>query len=123
MKLVILITAQTERGFMAAQAWQDAGAPGVTIVRSYGLATLQRQLKSGQVELPRMVLSMATAMASVIDNVEERSELILSLVESDMVDTLIDASQSVLGDLMQPENGILFVIDVERAIGIRRHSE
>ena len=123
MKLVVLITAQTEKGFRVAQAWQDAGAPGVTIVRSYGLATLQRQLKSGQVELPRMVLSMATAMASVIDNVEERSELILSLVESDMVDTLIDASQSVLGDLMEPDSGILFVIDVERAIGIRRHNK
>lgn len=119
MKLVILITSLTEKGLMVAQAWQDAGAPGITIVRSYGLHTLQRQIQKGQIELPRMVMSMASAMASVMDSVEERNELILSLVEDDMVDKLIEASQSVLGNLMEPENGILFTIDVERAIGLR----
>lgn len=119
MKLVILITSLTEKGLMVAEAWQKVGAPGVTIVRSYGLHSLQRKLQKGQVELPRMVLSMASAMAKIIDNMEEHSELILSLVEEDMVDKLIEASQSVLGSLMEPENGILFTLDIDRAIGLR----
>jgi nitrogen regulatory protein PII len=121
MKLVILITAQVEDGLDIAQAWQEAGAPGVTIVRSHGLHTLQRELRSGSVELPRMIASMGAAMAAILDNVEERGELILSLVEDDLVDALIAAANDVLGDLTQPNHGILFVVPIERAIGVRRH--
>ncbi len=121
MKLVILITSRVEDGLDIAQAWQEAGAPGVTIVRSYGLHTLQRELKSGSVELPRMIASMGAAMAAIIDNLEPRGEMILSLVEDDLVDRLIAAANETLGDLTQPEHGILFTIPVDRAIGVRRH--
>lgn len=121
MKLVILITAQIENGLAVAQEWQEAGAPGVTILRSHGLYTLQGEVQRGAVELPRMISSMATAMASIIDDVEERGELVLSVVEDDQVDALIAASREVLGDLDQPNQGVLFVLDVERAIGVRRH--
>src|SRR5664279_831295 len=121
MKLVILITAQVEEGLDIAQAWQDAGAPGVTIVRSHGLHTLQKELQSGSVELPRMVVSMGAAMAAILDTLEERSEMILSLVEDELVDPLIAAASQVLGDLSEPNHGVLFAVPVERAIGVRRH--
>jgi hypothetical protein len=121
MKLVVLITAKVEDGLDIAQAWQDAGAPGVTIIRSHGLHTLQRELSSGAVELPRMVASMGAAMAAILDNLEERGEMILSLVDDDLVEPLIAAANAVLGDMTQPDHGILFTIPVERAIGVRRH--
>jgi nitrogen regulatory protein PII len=120
-KLVILITAEVEKGLDIAQAWQEAGAPGVTILRTHGLYTIQRQAEHGEVELPRMIGSMTSALASIIDQVEERGELIMSLVEPALVDVLIAAASGILGDLNQPNHGILFVIDVERAIGVRRH--
>jgi len=119
MKLVVLITARVEDGLEIALAWQEAGAPGVTIVRSHGLHSLQRELRSGSVELPRMVVSMGAAMASLLENMEERSEIILSVVEDDQVDPLIAAANRVLGDLTEPETGILFVLGLERAIGLR----
>ena len=118
MKLVVLITARVEDGLEIALAWQEAGAPGVTIVRSHGLHSLQRELRSGSVELPRMVVSMGAAMASLLENMEERSEIILSVVEDDQVDPLIAAANRVLGDLTEPETGILFVLGLERAIGL-----
>jgi nitrogen regulatory protein PII len=121
MKLVVLITAELEKGLDVAQAWQDAGAPGVTIVRTHGLYTLQKQTQQGEVELPRMIASMSGALAAMIEQLEERGEMLLSLVDAPMVDTLIQATSSVLGDLNQPNHGILFVIDVERAIGVRKH--
>lgn len=121
MKLIVLITAQVEAGLDIAQAWQDAGAPGVTIVRSHGLHTLQKELRSGSVELPRMITSMGAAMAAIIDNVEERGEIILSLVEDELVERLIAAANQTLGDLTQPNHGILFVLPIEQAIGVRRH--
>ncbi|MEP7291467.1 MAG: P-II family nitrogen regulator [Chloroflexota bacterium] len=122
MKLVILITSQVEAGLDVAQAWQEAGAPGVTIIRSHGLHSLQRELRSGQVELPRMMISMGVAMAAILDNMEERGEIILSVVEDELVDALIAAANRVLGDLTEPDNGVLFVLPVEQAIGVRRHN-
>jgi nitrogen regulatory protein PII len=121
MKLVVLITAQVEAGLDIAQAWQDAGAPGVTVLRAHGLHTLQQELRSGSVELPRMIASMGAAMAAIIDNVEERGEVLLSLVEDEMVDPLIAAANETLGDLSQPNHGILFVLPIERAIGVRHY--
>jgi nitrogen regulatory protein PII len=123
MKLVVLITAKVEAGLDIAQAWHEAGAPGATIIRAHGLHTLQEELKSGSVELPRMVVSMGAAMAAILDNMEERGEMLLSLVEDELVEKLIAAANEVLGDLTQPDHGILFVVPVEHAIGVRRHGE
>lgn len=123
MKLVILITAQVENGMEVAQAWQDAGAPGVTIVRTHGLFTLQKEAGSGTVELPRMIGSMAAALAHILDNLEERGQMLISVVDNEKVDVLIAAASAILGDLSQPYNGVLFVLDVERAIGVRHHTE
>ena len=114
MKLVVLITAQVEEGLDIAQAWQEAGAPGVTIIRSHGLHTLQQELKSGSVELPRMVVSMGAAMAAILDNMEERGEMILSLVEDELVDPLIAAANQALGDLTEPDHGILFTLPLDQ---------
>ena len=121
MKVVILITTRIEDGLDIAQAWQAAGSPGVTIIRSHGLHALQRQLKSGEVELPRMVVSMGAAMAAIIDTMEERGEVIFSIVEDELVDPLITATNETLGDLTEPNHGILFVLPVDRAIGVRHH--
>jgi hypothetical protein len=123
MKLVVLITAKIEDGLEIAQAWKEVGAPGVTILRSYGLHTLQRELQSGEVELPRMVVSMGAAMAAILDNLDENGEIILSLVEDDLVERLIGAANELLGDLTQPNHGILFTIPVDRAIGVRNHGQ
>ncbi|HLU09213.1 MAG TPA: hypothetical protein VK003_06070 [Oceanobacillus sp.] len=119
MKLVVLITAKVEDGLEVAQAWQKVGAPGVTILRTYGLYTLQQQAERGDIELPRMIVSMATAMAHILDSAEERGELILSLVDDTQVDDLINAANEVLGDLTTPGHGVLFVLPVDRAIGVR----
>ncbi len=121
MKLIMLITAQVEKGLDVAQSWQEAGAPGVTILRSYGLYSLQKAIQHGDVELPRMVSSVAAAMAHIIDSVEQNGEILLSIVDADMVDQLVEAASKVLGDLTEPDSGLLLVIDVERAIGVRDH--
>jgi len=122
MKLVILITAQVENGLTVAEAWQKVGAPGVTIIRTHGLRTLQEELKKGSVELPRMVVSMGVALAHIIENVQERGELILSVVDDKIIDNLVDEASKVLGDLTAPNTGVMFVLDIERAIGVYDHS-
>jgi hypothetical protein len=123
MKLVILITAQIEQGIRVAQAWQDAGAPGVTIIRTHGLRTLQESVKQGNIELPLVLTSVATAMTHVLKSMEEPGEMLLSVVENNQVESLEKAASDILGDMREPYHGIMIVLDIERAIGVYYHDE
>ncbi len=117
-KLVILITGRVEDGHRVGQAWRDAGAPGVTFIESYGIRSLQEASRSMEV-LPGLV-----SMLEILRQQEETSLIVLSLVEDDsIVDTLIKAAEDILGDLMLPKNGIAFVLDVARTIGVRDHGK
>ena len=121
MKLVILVTAKVEKSLQVAQNWQECGAPGVTIVRTHGLHTLQQKVTSGAYELPRMVASMTSAMAHILENIEELGNLIFSVVEDEQVDDLVEAAQKELGELTEPDSGVMFVLPIERAIGVVNH--
>lgn len=123
MKLVILITTKVEEGMDVAQAWQREGAPGVTIMRTHGLRTLQEQIQKGNYELPRMLTSMAAAMTHMLNSMDEPGAMLLSVVDDDLVDKLETATTNVLGDLNEPYHGILIVLDIERAIGVRHHGD
>ena len=115
-KLVILITGHIEEGHGIGEAWQQAGAPGVTFIESYGLRRLQEKSSTMEV-LPGMM-----SMLEILRQSEETSLIVLSVVEDDsVVEKLVNATRSVLGDLTSPNTGVLFVIDVEWSIGIRDH--
>ncbi len=122
MKLAILITSRLEGGLDVAQSWQERGAPGVTVLRAQGIHSLQDEVQQGNIELPRMVLSMAGAMAAIIDNMERTGLIVLSVVEDEMVDMLVAAATEILGDLYKPDTGILFVLDVAKAFGVKHYT-
>jgi len=117
-KLVILITARIEEAHDLGAAWQKAGAPGVTFIESYGIRRMQEKSHAG--ELLPGVLSMLEALRES----EETSLIALTVVDNDqLVDQLIAAAERILGDLNEPNNGILFVLDVARTVGVRYHGE
>jgi hypothetical protein len=117
-KLVILITSRLEDGHRVGEAWRDAGAPGVTFVESYGLRQLQKTSGAQEI-LPGMM-----SMLEILRQQEETSLIVLSLVEdSTDVDHLLKVAESILGDLYAPNAGIVFVLDVARAIGVRDHGK
>ncbi|MBI5666741.1 MAG: hypothetical protein HZC41_01930 [Chloroflexi bacterium] len=117
-KLVILITSRVEDCHSVGEAWQKAGAPGVTLIESFGLRRLQEASDSLEV-LPGM-MSMLEILR---ENDEIKSVTLVSVVEEAQVEGIISATEGVLGDLHQPNTGVLFVIDVERAVGLRDHSK
>ena len=110
-KLIILITAHIEKGTEVAEAWEAAGAPGVTLIDSYGLHHLRERSKA--LELPLFV-----SMAQVMRQIEQTNQMLLSVVDDDVVDRLIEAAGKVLGKLSDAHTGVAFVLDVERVIGI-----
>ena len=121
MKLIILITSNAENGVEVATRWQDAGAPGVTVIKSVGLYSLQRQLQNDSIEVPlHMASSMAGVMAYVLREMENTNHVLLSVAPKEMVPTLLDEARAVMGDLLEPNHGVAFVVPLDEAIGVRQ---
>lgn len=110
-KLVLLITPKLEKGLQVAFAWEEAGAPGVTLIDTHGLHSLRQRGK--MLELP-LIVSLASAMRQM----EESNQTLLSVVPDELVDALLDKASQILGDLNGPNSGVAFVIPVERVIGM-----
>ena len=119
MKMILLITSKIEGGMDVALAWQEAGAPGVSVFRGHGLHSLRESTKRGSIELPLHITSMASILAYAINEVEHTNNLLLSVVDDDLVPGMIESANRILGDLTSPRTGVIFVVDVEQAIGVR----
>ena len=116
-KLVVLITGQVEQSHTVGEAWQTAGAPGVTLIEGHGLRHLQEAWKHAE------ILPNTFSLQHILRENDLSSVIILSLLEDDaLVDTLITATESILGDMTAPNNGVMFVIDVAHVIGVHYHN-
>lgn len=121
MKLVILITSDIESGLEVANRWQEAGAPGVTIVKSVGLHSLKEKIMRDSLEVPlHIASSMSSLMAYVLREMEHTNHVLLSVVPEDLVPTLLDEARAVMGDLLEPNHGVAFVVPLDEAIGVRQ---
>lgn len=124
MKLIILITSNIENGLEVANRWQDAGAPGVTIIKSVGLYSLQEKIKKGSMEVPlHIASSMTSMMAYMLGEMEHTNHVLLSVVPKEMIPDLLDKAREVMGDLLKPGNGVAFVVPLDEAIGVRLHTD
>lgn len=113
-QMVVLVTPRVDQGHDIGNAWQEAGAPGVTYIESYGLQRMQEAGSNFQI-MPGMM-----SMLAIMRGNEEHSILLFSIVDDEtVVDKLIQATENILGDLSQPHNGIIFCLDVSRTVGIR----
>jgi hypothetical protein len=110
-KLVVLITTRVEKTLAIASAWQKVGAPGVTLVPSHGFRTLQERTR--KLELPHFV-----NLSTILKQVDDTTQMLLSVVDDHLVDALTQATRSVLRDPLTPQTGIGFVIDVDRVFGM-----
>jgi hypothetical protein len=117
-KLVFLVTSQIEKGVAVAEAWEAAGAPGVTLIESFGLYHLRQRSKS--LELPLFV-----SMAQVMREIENTNQTLFTIVDEDLVDKLVEAARQTLGvkSLDEPDSAIMFVLDVERIFGMKTRRE
>jgi len=120
MKLIILITSNIESGLEVANRWQETGAPGVTIIKSVGLYSLQEKIKSGSMEVPlHVATSMTGMMAYMLGEMEHTNHVLLSVVPKELIPDLLDKARDVMGDLLKPDNGVAFVVPLDEAIGVR----
>lgn len=111
--MVLLILDDVNQCSSILEAWEAQGVGGVTILESTGLGRVRKL--SIRDDIPLM-----PSLSRLLQNREERHRTLFTVVEGEaMVDKVIAATESVLGDLEQEHNGVLFVLPVSRVQGLK----
>ncbi|HSM57392.1 MAG TPA: hypothetical protein VK879_14670 [Candidatus Sulfomarinibacteraceae bacterium] len=91
------------------QAWVDAGVRGVTILESTGI---NRVLHRSEAQPMFMGFSQIFGGARVGHNT------LFAVIESmEVAEAAVEATQGVVGDLSEPDTGVVFVVPVTRMWG------
>jgi nitrogen regulatory protein PII len=111
--LVIFVVDEIEHCPALFDAWEEIGVTGVTILESTGLGRVRRAA-SYRDDLPLM-----PSIRSLLQTQEEHHRTLMVLVKEEAtIDKIISATESVIGDLNEPNKGVLFVLPVLRVVGI-----
>ena len=95
-------------------AWENAGIRGVTILESSGLGRVRRA--GIRDDLPLM-----PSLSDLFMNNETQHRTLFTVVKSQsQIEAIVKATQSVVGDLEQPDTGFLFVVPVSQVYGISK---
>ncbi len=95
------------------QSWQEAGVPGATVVQSIGMRHIAAQLRRDDIPLMPSLRDLETAA-------EMPQRTILAVVDDSLIDSIIQATERVTGNLSEPDTGILFAVPTRRVVGGQR---
>lgn len=117
MFMVMLILNNVDQCQSVLDAWDNAGAPGVTILPSTGLGRIRSRIGLKD-DLP-----LLPSLDDFFQQEESLHRTLIAIVqERSIVDRIIKATQLILGDLNQPNTGILVIVPVIEAYGLMRHT-
>lgn len=118
MFMIMLILNDPEKCQDVLDAWESAGAVGITILPSTGLGRVRKKMGLNE-DLPLM-----PSLEDFFQQEENLHRTLITIVhERLIVDRIIHATQTLLGDLNQPHTGILAILPVLEAYGLDRYSE
>lgn len=99
-------------------AWKESGVLGITILPSTGLRRLEES------NALRDDIPLIPSLEDLLNDEETLNRTLFSIVESDeMVDKLVKATEAVVGDLDNPNTGILCVYPLSQVYGLNRKPE
>ena len=109
--MILLILNELEQCSSVLEAWDAAGAAGITILESTGYARVRRSAIRD--DLPLM-----PSIASLLKAREEHHRTLFTVVDNEaQVDRIIEVTQAITGNLDEPHSGVLFVLPVTRVVG------
>ncbi len=113
--LVILIVHDLEKFEDVLHAWRDAEVNGVTVLPSIGMQRMdeERALREDMPLLPML--------SSLFEQDEVLNRTLMTIVEGeDKLDKVVAATTATLGDLDEPNSGVMVVLPAARAYGLHR---
>jgi len=113
MFLIIFILNDPSQYHDVLNTWEAAGARGATILASTGLGRVR--MRKGLIDdMPLM-----PSLEEFFREEESQNRTLISVVKDrEVVDRIIEATPKVVGDLNQPDTGVLVVLPVMEAYGI-----
>ncbi len=115
MKLVLFILHDAGKLSDLLNAWREAGATGATVLASTGMGRLQPD-GSLRDDLPLM-----PSLGDFYAHEEDLSRTVFTLVKDEAtVDRIRKATRQVIGDLQEPNSGLLIVLPVDSADGFKK---
>lgn len=92
------------------RAWEGIGVHGVTVLRSSGLGRITNAMCRDDAPL-------FPSLREVLEQDEQHHWTLLSVLEPQLVDPLIAATEQITGPLSEPNTGMLFTLPVGRVVG------
>ena len=115
MKLILFVLHDPEKLRELLDAWTEAGISGATVLYSTGLGRLN-QAGTLRDDLPLM-----PSLEDFLPKVEHLSRTIFSMIDDEaVVERVVAATQQVVGDLCEPDRGLLIVLPVAQVYGLRK---
>jgi len=113
--MIVVVMSDVQRCEDVLDAWQKFGVTGVTILESLGAHKVQ-QARAMRDDLP-----LIPSLRHLLEGEEYHHRTAFVVLDDDFdLDGLIEATeQAVGGDFDAPDTGILFVVPVARALGMR----
>lgn len=112
--LVVVVLDDPDLSGALLDAWEQAGAKGVTILESSGIGRVRRV--SLRDDMPLM-----PTLRDLMRGGEEHHRTFFSVVEGEeQVELLAQAAQRVVGDFSQPNTGLLFAVPLAHVYGLNK---
>lgn len=116
MYLILFVLHQDDAFNEIINAWEEAGVGGITILPGTGLGRMRRKTAL------REDLPLIPSLEDLLDHQEDQNHTMFTVVEGEeMVKRIIDATQSIIGDLAEPDTGILTVLPVAQVYGLKKN--
>jgi nitrogen regulatory protein PII len=116
MSMILLVLHDTEKLDELLAAWQEAGAPGVTVLESTGVGRI-RQNEALREDTPLM-----PSLEDFYPDPERMSRTIFTILKDELVQQVVEATYRVVGDLQEPNTGLLVVLPTTAAYGLEKRS-
>ena len=115
MSLILFVLHDPDKLRELLDAWKEAGVSGATVLFNTGLGRLHRSDTLSD-DLPLM-----PSLEDFLPRAERLGRTIFSLVDDEsIIEKVIAATERVVGDLDQPDRGLLVVLPVSKIRGLRK---
>jgi nitrogen regulatory protein P-II 1 len=116
MSLVMFILHDPEKLPALLDAWKEAGVSGATVLLSTGLGRIAKS------PALRDDLPIIPSLDDFLPKVEHYSRTVFTMIEDEtVVDKIVAATEKIVGDLCEPDRGLLMVLPVSRVYGLTKY--
>jgi hypothetical protein len=113
MYLLVLVIDDPDKCVDVLPAWEDAGAPGATILESTGM---QRVLERGA----RDDLPLMPSIGDILKKVETRHRTIFSVIRDvETIERIARVTEEIIGPFDDENTGFMFSLRVDQVFGLR----